>query len=234
MAEAFDSFVDKWLQQHPEMQWLEPFCLPAERRLFRAWGALTHELSEAMFATTDPGVARTKLAWWGEDLAAGVGGVRHPVGRVLLAEPRAEQLSAESWRPLITAAIDLSQAARFAAQPLPPEDEALAFAGRLAEIERRLFARDSAAEAVAASLRAGCWLPSLTDDRPEHVAETAAELLAGLPRLAGLCLFRSGRIAFDRWRLERLQSGAAPRTVRQVPPVRALFVAWSAARRSRR
>lgn len=237
MAEygALDSFVAKWLDRHPEMAVLEAFCPPAGRRRYRAWGALTHELAQAMFATSEASVGRTKLAWWEQDLAAGPGGARHPVSRALLAECPGEALPAPAdWRRLITAAIDLSEASRFAAAVVPPAAPSRAFADSLAAVEAQVFGRPSDPSAIAAALRLDRLLET-TADSPADAAEPLGQLVDDVVTPGrGRCLFRNGRTAFTGWRQRRLARGARPAAIRRIPAVRTLLLAWSAARHSGR
>lgn len=84
-TDAAAHFVAKWLRREPEMQFAELFCPAGQKPLFRAWGALLHELREAMFELGDASVARAKTAWWAEEvLGLGRGQVRHPLSEALL------------------------------------------------------------------------------------------------------------------------------------------------------
>ena len=56
-----------------------------QRPALAALYAYRRELSETVLESSDPGVARTKLAWWhGETTQAGAGNPSHPVTRALL------------------------------------------------------------------------------------------------------------------------------------------------------
>ena len=83
-ADPMAHFVGKWQRREPEMALAEVFCPPAQRPVFRAWGALLHELREATFELSDPRVTAAKTQWWAEELllvARGAG--RHPVCAVM-------------------------------------------------------------------------------------------------------------------------------------------------------
>jgi len=226
--DALASFVGKWHQRQPEMALLDAFCPPPQRRRMHAWGALTHELSETLWTTSDAGVARTKLAWWERDLSAGASGSQHPIARALLAEAGGE-VPATAWRRLLTAAIDLGEASREAGAV--PEAEARAFGERLAEVETVLFALPSDADAVTVDLRLVGMQHGIGDGAVDR--DLIRELVGQLPPPGRQNLFRNGRTAFDRWRLQRLQRGASLADVQRIPPLRALLLGWSAARRSR-
>jgi 15-cis-phytoene synthase len=219
------AFIAKWRAWQPQMALLEPFCAPAQRSLLAHWGALLHEWELALVDTSDAGVAATKLAWWGEDLA---GGSRHPLGRALLADPVARAIAASDWSRLARAAIALVETARAAdGQPLPAAalDE---YSERLAGIEAQLFAAPSLAAPIAAGLALA---------RLQRAAEAdpapALALLQRAPAQPDLNLYRAGQWAFDRWALQRIAAGTAPAAVGRPPAWRALLLAWGAARRSR-
>jgi hypothetical protein len=226
---AAASYIAKWQRAHPEMLLLAPFCAPAQRPLLQAWGALQYEFTVAMFETSDTRVARTKLAWWGDDLAAGASGSQHPLARLLLAQPGAAAVAPAQWRQLGMAAVDLSAEARETATPSP---SCLAgFAERMAAVEATVFAGVSSRDAVA--LGASHDLLLRRGGAPETVQMAAATLLEGAPHGAPASLYRAGRMAFECWRLQRLAAGAPLSALPRVPAWRGLLLAWRAARRSR-
>jgi hypothetical protein len=229
VAAAAASYVASWRQRQPEMALLEPFCPPAQRPLLNAWGALTHQLTVALFDPADAMVARTKLVWWGEDLA---GEPRHPVARALQQAAGAAEVPADDWRQLVRAAIGLADAQREAGGPRLPGSEAHAYGARLASIEVRLFGAPS----DPAAIQAGLGLETLLRAAPpaDDAVAVAGELLATTAQPGPLNLFRGGRLAFDRWQLGRLAAGSAPSVLPRLPAWRALLLAWRAARRSRR
>ena len=113
--------------------------------------------------------------------------------------------------------------------------ESQAYGSRLADIESALFGLPSAPAAVTVSLLLAGWMRSASADGDAASArDQASELLAMLPPAGRQNLFRSGRTAFDRWRLQRLQRGAGLADVQRIPPLRALLLGWSAARLGRR
>lgn len=105
--DAAESFIARQLAREPDWRLL-PVFLPAEQRGWMpAWLALLGELDEAMFEVSDPRVAQTKLAWWGEDLAAGAR-AQHPLSRRLLAAEQAAALPATRWRELAAESLRLA------------------------------------------------------------------------------------------------------------------------------
>jgi hypothetical protein len=232
-TEALASFVAKWRQRQPEMALVDPFCAPSERPLLVAWGALGNELALAMFETSDASVSRTKLAWFGDDLAAGRNGARHPLARALLAASSDRQLTADAWRQLALAAIALADAAREAPGPRLPETAAQRFGERLAMVESVLFGAPSDAAAVCTGIALEHLLRHGVD--PQVTRTESSRLLAAAPAAnAAVNLFRGVRLTVDRWQLRRLASGTPGAALSRPPAWRALWMVWSAARRSRR
>src|SRR5205809_7758004 len=99
-APATAHFVEKWLQREPEMRIATAFCVRADgegdasvaRMRFEAWGALLHELREALFELPDAGFAGAKRGWWAEELQLiAARNASHPLGeaRQSLPESRA-------------------------------------------------------------------------------------------------------------------------------------------------
>ena len=79
-ADPTAHFVDKWHRREPEMALAEVFCPPERRPVFRAWGALVHELREAAFELSDARVTAVKCQWWAEELLGlAQGRSRHPL-----------------------------------------------------------------------------------------------------------------------------------------------------------
>lgn len=233
MAEpdAFASFQAKWRQHQPEMELVEPFCPPAERPLLNAWGTLLNELFDTLFTASDPAVLRTTLGWWSEDLAAGPGGSRHPVARALFGAPEAAGRPAGDWRQLAGAATVLGVALH-AGSDAPAEDHGVrGLAAAIAELEASLFGARSTAEAVRISI----GLERLRRRPPEDtLAAQAIALRADAVDAGRLGLFRGSQLAFDRWRLARLAAAATLEQIHRLPPWSALWLAWRAARRSRK
>jgi hypothetical protein len=101
IAVACEHFVHKWRQREPEMRLAEVFCARADAvsgsangataaLRFTAWGALLHELREAVFEIAEPAVAGAKRGWWAEELQLIAGGApRHPLAKALASYPEA-------------------------------------------------------------------------------------------------------------------------------------------------
>ena len=247
--DALAHFVAKWLQREPEMRFAEPFLPPRQRPRAQAWGALLHELREAAFELSDPGVARAKPAWWAEDLLrTAAGEPRHPLTAQLDARAPWAAFSRELLR--LTEADGRSPSTQDALAGLQPAAQAAA------AVEAALF--DAGTDAEATRSLARHWLLSrlpqgLADEDqarlPMHLLArhglTAAELpgersrpllrdwgvelLAVAPdRLAPpVALFRRARHRLDRLRLRALAREGVPRP--PSPPA-ALWQAWRAAR----
>ncbi len=99
MAELLniDSFVGKWQAREPEMAIAEVFCPPADKLLFRNWGALLNELREACFELSDARVTAVKVGWWAEEfLGVAKGAHRHPLTGFLVSHNA-------PWSPLARA-----------------------------------------------------------------------------------------------------------------------------------
>ncbi len=102
------SFIDKWLAAEPEMA-VGITLIPApEKPLAALWGALLNEIAEAALLLRDPGVAQTKLAWWGQALAQGSADAAHPLIRALFAHPQVAEIPASQWITLANEAIELA------------------------------------------------------------------------------------------------------------------------------
>ena len=105
MSEA-QSYVAAWLAREPGMELARVFVPAPQRERFTLWGALLHQLDEAAFELSDAAVARTKLAWWGEELAAlAAAQARHPLARALAAHEALRAIRAPDWHALAHAAI---------------------------------------------------------------------------------------------------------------------------------
>ena len=247
--DALAHFAAKWLQREPEMRFAEPFLPPAQRERAQAWGALLHELREAAFELSDPGVARAKTAWWAEELLrTSAGEARHPLTARLGAGAPWSDFSRELLRLTESDARSASTAEALAA--LQPAAQAAA------AVESRLF--DARADAEVARSLGVHWLLSrlpqgLADEDqarlPMHLLarhgltaaelpsersrpllrDWGAELLAIAPeRLPpGVAVFRRARHRLDRQRLRVLAREGLPRP--PSPPA-ALWHAWRAAR----
>jgi hypothetical protein len=247
--DALAHFVAKWLQREPEMRFAEPFLPPLQRARAQAWGALLHELREAAFELSDPGVARAKTAWWAEELLrTAAGEARHPLTARLDA--------GAPWAAFSRELLRLTETDGRSASTTEALDALLPAAQAAAAVEARLF--DAHADADVARSLGVHWLLSrlpqgLADEDqarlPMHLLarhgltaaelpsersrpllrDWGAELLAIAPeRLApGAALFRRARHRLDRPRLRALAGEGLPRP--PSPPA-ALWQAWRAAR----
>ncbi len=245
---ALQGFVDKWLAREPEMAVCEVFCSPQQRELFRAWGALSAELADCMFELADANVARTKLAWWGDDLAAGVNG-RHPLTRAIFASPAAARTQPAQWRALALAAIE-----RVDSDNAPPTLEAaltelLPIAAAVTDLEAALFqvAVNPSAQAMhfqlERSLRGwlGAWperarVPLNMRDASgaADLRRYAAALLAAWPNEPSGSLITLFRSHLGRVRATSLLRHADPARALSLRSWRAVLLAWRAARLSAR
>lgn len=242
-------FVEKWLAAQPEMRLLEVFCPPPQRTLLRAWGALLHELGETCFELADPGVARTKLAWWAQDLGAGAGG-RHPLSLAIFGHAQAQAIDADAWRRLALGGASLLDSDH---QP-PSLDAALAeiepLAQAIAGIEGRLFGEATDPRDVAVHLQCTRSLRGLLGSFPERTrlprdlpgdGASAGALRAYAVLLAearapgaGGGLLAQMRRAADGRRLQALAKWGEPAQALAISPWRALWLAWRAGRRALR
>lgn len=248
-AQPLQVFVGKWLAAEPEMRLLEVFCPPPQRALLRAWGALLHELGETCFEVADPGVARTKLAWWAEDLGAGAGG-RHPLSLSLFGQAPAQAIDAEAWRRLALSGASLLESDHQPASIDAALAEIEPLAQAIAGVEGRLFGQPSHPRDVAVHLQFRRSLRGLLGVFPERSrlprdlpgegsgAETlrpyAVMLAQARAPAAGGGLLAQMRRAVDGRRLEVLATRGDPAQALAVPPWWALGLAWRAGRRALR
>ena len=181
---AFTAFVGKWLAREPEMAIAEAFCPSDRKRLYRAWGALLHELREAAFELSDARVTEVKTAWWAEELiGVGQGRHRHPVTEVLV-------VHSASWSALGRTFLELPEPGRRYGSTAEVIDSLLPTARVLIAVESALFA--TTANEVSARALVIHWLLQrlphglATEDQarvPMHLFArhgiSAAQLLAG-------------------------------------------------------
>lgn len=237
---ALQGYVDKWLQWQPEARAAEVFVAPPVRPLWRAWGALATEIAEATFELADAGVARTKLAWWGQDLAAAAS-ARHPVAKALFAHAPALAVPERRWRELAFEAARLSASAHDPADVAAAVGELRPLAEALAAIEAELLG-DSNAVHWAVHLQATRSLRALAGLRAERarLPPGAREDLRGYARalLPHLAMPARGSLAAlrrlgDLHRLSRLAASGDPLKAVAASPFRHLWLAWRAARSAR-
>ena len=87
------------------------FLPPPRRRAITALYAFCREVDDVVDEVADPGVARTKLAWWRQEVARAYDGVpQHPVAQALAPVVREFALPAEHFQTVIDGmAMDLAQ-----------------------------------------------------------------------------------------------------------------------------
>ena len=247
--DAISPYVAKWLARETEMQVALVFCPPPQRTMFVAWGALLHELREALFELSTAQVMAVKSGWWAEELIAlSTGAPRHPLtqalagidapwsalGRELLGvvgddERRGDTAAAiAALMPLATAAVAV-EGNLFGTRPSGADARALAIHWLWQRLPHGLDAEDRARipmhlfarhDVTTAALAAGEGMPLLRD--------WAGELAAALPTaLPGSALASRARRRFDRLRLQRLAAGKG---FGPAPGLSTLWIAWRAAR----
>jgi phytoene/squalene synthetase len=232
---ALDSFLEKWRTRWPEWRVVEVFVPASQRQLAVAWFALLQEFADAMNIVGDPLPADAKLMWWGEELRDwGRQRSRHPLGRVLEPQGAPWHALAETLPALIEArAKPASGDAAFA--------QLAQLASAIVQVELALFQviSDDApaqAQAISAQLLAARLeqagseaLPAdAGDQRALSELDWARALQLRWP-ISGGAAPRRLWSALARSRLRRFQGtgeGIAP-----LPPARALWLGWRAARR---
>ena len=249
MPDAISPYVAKWFARESEMQVALVFCQPPQRTTFLAWGALLHELREALFELSTAQVMGVKSGWWAEELIAlSKGTPRHPLtqalagidspwsvlGRELLGvvgddERRGDTAQAISALLALARAAIAVESALFGAQPSEAAAQALAIHWLWQRLPQGLDAEDRARIPMhlfarhgitTAALAAGEGMPLLRD--------WASELAAALPvALPGSALASRARHRFDRARLQRL---AADKGFGPASGLSTLWTAWRAAR----
>jgi hypothetical protein len=248
--EAASHFIEKWQRREPEMLLAEVFCPPADKLRFRAWGALVHELREALFELSDPRVASAKTAWWAEELAGlpqerqrhplsaqflGIQAPWNELARALAAfsheAPRFADTSESIAALLPTAeAVIALESVLFNALPTSAATRSLARHWLLMRLPEGLRRDDQAGIPMHLLARHGLAATQLASAGVDRLlADWAGELSAAADGpLRGASLFRRSRHEFDRARLSRLAAGNG---VGQPMPLATLWRAWRAARR---
>lgn len=247
--DASAAFVAKWQQREPEMHLAEVFCPASGRLRFRAWGALLHELREALFELSDPRVTGIKTGWWAEELIAMPNGqARHPLtqallgidapwqalGRALLAHTDAEVRAgdtAQAVELLLPAAkaVLAVEAAVFSAGMPENAARSLAVHWLLQRLPQGLAGDDQARIPMHLYARHGLTAAEVAAGQGEALLrDWAGELARVCPGpLCGAALIRRSRQRFDQARLQRLASG---RGFTEPPAPSTLWRAWRAAR----
>lgn len=244
-------FVAKWLQREPEMVFAEVFCPEADKPVFRAWGALLHELRESLFELSDLGVARIKTTWWAEEMIGlGQGRQRHPLGLELLGRDapwsvlgrallafEAEAMRAANTEESVVILLPLADAVLevesrlFSARASAEASRSLAIHWLLQRLPEGLASEDQARIPMHLFARHGITAAELpTAKAQDLLREWAGELAASLPpALPGAALVRRSRASFDHARLRRLAVG---KPFGPPSPPSSLWRAWRAARQS--
>jgi phytoene/squalene synthetase len=249
VPDAISPYVAKWLARETEMQVALVFCRPPQRTAFLAWGALLHELREALFELSNAQVMGVKSGWWAQELmAVSNGAPRHPLtqalaginapwsvlGRELLGVVGDDERRGDTGQaiaalmPLATAAIAV-ESALFNTKPADAAAQALAIHWLWQRLPQGLDAEDRARIPMhlfarhgitTAALAAGEGMPLLRD--------WAGELAAALPpALPGSALASAARRRFDNARLLRLAAGKG---FGAASGLGTLWNAWRAAR----
>ncbi len=244
-ADPMAHFVEKWQRREPEMALAEVFCPPEQRVVYRAWGALLHELREATFELSDARVTAAKTQWWAEELllvARGAG--RHPVCTVMpanlpwaaLARALVEQAVYDDrpadaaqaigqLTPLAEAIATIEGGVHGVAPPV----QAVAVHLLLQRLPHGLVAEDQARLPLNLMARHGFTIAQVAEGQGEPLLrDWARDLLAVLPPPARpSSLYRRLRTGFDRARLQRLAAG---RGFDPPPAPASLWRAWRLAR----
>ncbi len=264
-AAVIAHFVHKWWLREPELRIAAEFCARADpppaaitdgtaaALRFNAWGALLHELREALFELSDPGVAAAKRGWWAEEMQAlGEGRPRHPLGAALagFAEARVapwsdvsrllvggagEERGADAaqaraaLRPLAGAVVAVEDAL-FGARGGAAAAEALVVHWLLQRLPAGLAEADGARLPMHLLARHGLTAAQLPLAADALLRDWAGELLAVLPVAPGGAFLRRARLRFDRARLQRLARRGGAGGFDEPPPPASLWRAWRAAR----
>lgn len=242
-------FVAKWLAREPEMQFAELFCPPDQKLRFRAWGALLHELREALFELSDARVTGVKLGWWAEEMFnMEQGAQRHPLtsalagsaapwralGRALPAQAGIDERPVDANAAIdqllpIARAVLAVEAGLFDSTVSPEAERSLSVHWLLQRLPRGLASEDQARIPMHLLARHGATIARIAAGEDAAVLrDWAGELADCLPeRLPGAALITRSRHRFDKARLLRLAAG---RGFTEAAPVKSLWHAWQAAR----
>ncbi len=175
---AFASFERKWLDTNPQNAFVGVF-LPAERRE-REWafGTLVHELEQAAFQVREPEVATAKLHWWQEELgAAAAGNARHPITKILFADPQVRAADVLVWPALAAGAASLVEPPSCATWQALLDSHA-GFYGAVARAEAALFSDGRLAAASNATLWTISHLLRVLKTAPDAATLLPLDLLA--------------------------------------------------------
>jgi len=236
------------------MAYAEVFCPRPLRTRFALWGALLFEVREAAFELSDARLIEAKSAWWVDELlGTAQGSPRHPLTQTFaapelpwaaLAHGMLAMAQADASRPAdrdaalaavapLAEGIATFESALFGASMANHASRAIAVHLHCERLRVGLAASDGGRVPLSLLARHGVTSSALAQPQgAPAVADWAGELAALQPSdFAGATLYRATRSAFDTWFLRELATGHAHRAV---PRLRALRLAWHAARRSRR
>lgn len=246
-------YIDRQLQREAAFRLLVPFAGGVGQAWLPAWVGLLGELDESMFELSDPRVARAKLAWWGQDLAAGAG-AQHPLSRRLLGAAVAAGIEAAAWTRLAQACTAMTLVEPAPADWAGADACWLELARAVAAVEGGLLGQpvDPGLVAVQAQ-RQRMWRASLRDAPEQGLAPPSwADAVRDRSRVAaawrewaqahGEALAResAARLPLHRallrtvwqWRLSVLLRGADPARAIAPPALVLLWRSWRAARRA--
>lgn len=213
-SEASAGFVDKWRAGWPEWRIAEAFLPASEREVAVAWFALLREFTDAAWSGGDPAPGLAKLAWWQEELRGWSRGARrHPLGMVLQRRPA-------PWNALADGLAALRHRDALLGDLAIARDAIAPFAAAAAEVESTLFAT---------ATEQGALVPGLLGEGMVRTGngEGARALLQAWPMAGGQARARRLLDALARTRLRGFSRGGA---AGPVPPWRALWLCWRAAR----
>ncbi len=250
VPEQASEFIAKWRAREPEMAYAEVFCPRPLRARFALWGALLHELRAAAFELSDARLIEAKSAWWADELLrCAQAAPRHPLtqslaapqlpwnalARGLVAAAQADPSRPEDRDAAFAAVAPLAdgiaatEAALFDAGEA--NDASLAVAVHLFGERLRIGLAAADGGRVPLSLLARHGITSAMLVQPQGAIATsdwATELVSTLSTdLHGAALYRRTRYAFDAWLLRERAAGRVRHTI---PSLRALRLAWNAAR----
>jgi hypothetical protein len=224
------------------------------RARFEAWGALLHELREALFELPDAGVAMAKRGWWAEELQLIANGrARHPLGEALASfgeaksapwsglslalmggggeARRADTAQAiAALQALAQAAIAVENALFHAQDAEARGARSLAVHWLLHRLPRGLADEDGARVPMHLLARHGLTAAQLPAAPDAFLRDWAGELLAALPASDGGAFLRRARLRFDRARLQRLAARGGQGGFDDPGALPTLWRAWQAAR----
>lgn len=248
-AATIGHFVSKWQAREPEMRLAEVFCPATQKLLFQSWGALLHELREAVFELSDARVTEVKLLWWAEELSGlAQGRQRHPLTRSLagmaapwpalaaaLIEFRADEARAANTELAIARLVPLAaaviavEAVLFNAPASDRQVRSLAVHWLLHRLPDGLSADDSACLPMHLFARHDATPAQVAAGRGERLLQDwAGELLQALQANIGhAAMLRRARHRFDRARLQRIAAG---RGFSHPAAFATLWRAWAAGR----